>query len=491
VEDTKAAPRALGRYVLHEAIATGGMATVHVGRMTGAAGFSTTIAIKRLHPQLAGDPQFAAMFLDEARVASRVRHPNVVPTLDVVCEGGELFLVLEYVHGESLGSLLRLTRAHGGEPSPRIVCGVMVGVLRGLHAAHEATSERGEPLGIVHRDVSPQNILVGADGVPRVLDFGVAKAMGRLQTTRGGQLKGKLGYMAPEQVLSRRVGRTTDVFAAAIVLWEALSGRSLFPGETDAAVVHQVLHMPIERLPNDPRFGHDLVAIVARGLEREPDRRYASALEMADALERASGPVSPREIGAWVEATARDVLARRAALVARVEARSIDDPEGAGEAPSLSSSSTPTGAPGATPPLASQIGEPASQVSVSVAQAPTQPTARTWRAAAVVAIALGATAAGAIALRSGARPPATPEASADPGSTTVAPTGSAEASPATVAASDPAGAASAAQPEPAEPATSATAPLARRAHEPVRPPPARSSPATAPPPSVRPFYGRK
>src|SRR6516225_8996456 len=176
--------RVVGRYALYVAIAAGGMATVHLGRLIGEVGFSRTVAIKRLHPQYAADPEFVSMFLDEARLAARIRHPNVVPTLDVVATKGELFLVMDYVPGESLARLSRVCREQRRPIPHRITSAVMAGALHGLHAAHEAKSERGAPLGIVHRDVSPQNVLVGADGVPRVLDFGVAKAAGRMQETR-------------------------------------------------------------------------------------------------------------------------------------------------------------------------------------------------------------------------------------------------------------------------------------------------------------------
>ncbi|MCA9618767.1 MAG: serine/threonine protein kinase, partial [Myxococcales bacterium] len=188
--------RVVGRYELHQPIASGGMATVHLGRLRGQAGFSRIVAIKRLHTSFGETPALVATLLDEARLCSRIQHPNVVPTLDMVAEDDELLLVLDYVHGETLARLL------GGadEPLPlAVVNAVMSGALHGLHAAHEATGETGEALGIVHRDVSPQNIMVGRDGLARVLDFGVAKARGRMQTTREGQVKGKLAYMSPEQ----------------------------------------------------------------------------------------------------------------------------------------------------------------------------------------------------------------------------------------------------------------------------------------------------
>ena len=222
--------RIAGRYVLCDEIAHGGMATVYVGRLVGSAGFARTVAIKRLHAAYARDPDFVSMFVDEARLAARIHHPNVVSTLDVVALEGELFLVMEYIQGESLARLERLASDRGDRIPEAMAASMIAGILHGLHAAHEARDERGEPLGIVHRDVSPQNVLVGVDGVARVLDFGIAKAAGRIQTTRDGQLKGKLAYMSPEQ-LRGEVTRTTDVYAAGVVLWEALTGRQLFVGE--------------------------------------------------------------------------------------------------------------------------------------------------------------------------------------------------------------------------------------------------------------------
>src|SRR5262249_20814133 len=157
-----------------------------------------TVAIKRMHPHLALDADFATMFVDEARVVSRIHHPNVVPILDVVVSGNELLLIMEYVHGEPLSELRRLMEAQG--LPTRVALAAIAGALHGLHAAHEAKDEHGAPLMLVHRDVSPQNIVVGADGVPRVLDFGIAKAAGRLQMTLEGQVRGKVAYMAPEQM---------------------------------------------------------------------------------------------------------------------------------------------------------------------------------------------------------------------------------------------------------------------------------------------------
>src|SRR5271170_1455926 len=163
-----------GRYTIYGKIASGGMASVHFGRQRGGEGFARTVAIKRLHPHLAEDPAFRATLIDEARMAARIHHPNVVPTLDVVTAGGELLVVMEYVRGESLARLLKIERARSRRVPLSIVSAIATGALHGLHAAHEATSDTGAPLDIVHRDVSPQNLLVGVDGLARLIDFGVA-----------------------------------------------------------------------------------------------------------------------------------------------------------------------------------------------------------------------------------------------------------------------------------------------------------------------------
>jgi hypothetical protein len=313
--------RTIGRYRLYEAIAAGGMATVHYGRMQGPVGFARTVAIKRLHPEYARDPEFVAMFMDEARLAARVHHPNVVQTLDVVMCEGELFLVMEYVPAVSLSLLLQHAQAHGQRAPVAVATAMVADVLRGLHAAHEATDEEGNPLDIVHRDVSPQNILVGADGSTRVLDFGIAKATGRAaQATREGQVKGKFAYMAPEQVTNVCVTRQSDVFAASIVLWEALTGTRLFLAESEPALLARVLSAPIEA-PSTvvPELGRTLDGVVLRGLARDLTARYPTARDMVRDLEAHAALAGASQVGEWVEGLAGDALAQRAARVAEIE----------------------------------------------------------------------------------------------------------------------------------------------------------------------------
>ena len=314
------APLALGRYVLHEAFASGGMASVHLGRLVGPVGFSRTVAIKRLHKHLASDPEFVTMFLDEARLAARVRHPNVVPTLDVVAMEGEVFLVMEYVQGESLSYFLKRARKDGLAIDLRIVVQIVASALHGLHAAHEAKDERGEPLDIVHRDVSPQNVIVGADGVARVVDFGVAKATGRAQETRTGQVKGKLQYMAPEQMKGKGVTRAADIYAAGVVLWEALANARLFAGTNDVETMYRALEGAVAPpSATNPAVTPALDAIVRRALEKEPQARFATAEEFAAALESSVPSLPGSTIAAWVKDQAADALAERAKRVEEVE----------------------------------------------------------------------------------------------------------------------------------------------------------------------------
>jgi eukaryotic-like serine/threonine-protein kinase len=307
----------VGRYALHDRIASGGMATVYLGRLLGPVGFSRTVAIKRLHPHLLGDPSFADMFADEAKLAARVRHPNVVPTVDVLNADGELLLVMEYVDGESLSKLFKLTKKDMPRP---IAVAVVSEMLHGLHAAHEAQSEDGEPLGIVHRDVSPQNVLVGADGVARLLDFGIARAHGRMTNTREGDVKGKLAYMAPEQVRCEVITRRTDVFAAGVVLWELLTGQRLFASDNDGATIEKILVgwvAPPSSIVKDVPASLDAIAL--RALDPNPEKRFATAREMAVALEDALPRALGRDVAAWVEKVARKDLEARRLRVANIE----------------------------------------------------------------------------------------------------------------------------------------------------------------------------
>ena len=331
----EALPRLVGRYAIYDEISSGGMGSVHYGRLIGPVGFSRTVAIKCLHEQFLKDPEFISMFIDEARLAARVRHPNVVQTTDVVVLEDEVFLVMDFVQGESLSRLARSAGKRGRVPLD-VLSAVMVGVLHGLHAAHEATNERGESLHIVHRDVSPQNILVGADGVPRVIDFGIAKASGRAQSTRDGQVKGKLAYMSPEQLRAQPVDRRADVFAAGIVLWELLCGKRLFAAESEGAMVTMVLEHPVER-PSTlvPELPAEVDAIVLRALARDPAQRFETAEVMALALEAVLPLASNTKVARFVAELAGDTLAKRARAVAAIEESSDNHARALDSVPNL------------------------------------------------------------------------------------------------------------------------------------------------------------
>jgi hypothetical protein len=326
------APRKLGRYTLGGLVATGGMAEVHLGQVRGAIGFSRTVAIKRMHAHLASDPDFASMFADEARLAARVRHPNVVATLDVVLEGTNLCIVMEYIEGVTLAQLLKLGIEQGERMPAPVAIAILRDALEGLHSAHQAVDADGRPLGIVHRDVSPQNVIVGVDGISRVLDFGIAKANIRLHQTREGSgLKGKLAYMAPEQLEGAPVVRQSDVFAASIVLWEALTSQRAYGGAlSEGEMVTKILRGP----PPPPstvcaELGTAYDEVLMRGLARAPAERFDSARQMAAALTAAAEPASAAEVGAWVERIARAPLADRAQRVRQLETQLLGADEDA------------------------------------------------------------------------------------------------------------------------------------------------------------------
>ncbi len=275
----------IGRYELLGEIASGGMATVFLGRAIGVKGFARLVAIKKLHPHLEREEDFVAAFLDEARLAARIRHPNVVPTLDVDDQDG-LYIVLEYVEGDRLLGLLRHA-AKSGQPIPvPIALKIAVETLSGLHAAHELMDDDRKPLNLVHRDVSPQNVLIGIDGVTKITDFGIAKAESRLVTTRDGQLKGKIAYMPPEQARGGAIDRRVDVFAMGILLWEMLTSRRLFKGDNDVEILTNVLSLAIPTVRSIvPTIPAELDAAVMKALERDPEQRQDSALALAVALE--------------------------------------------------------------------------------------------------------------------------------------------------------------------------------------------------------------
>jgi serine/threonine-protein kinase len=395
------------------------MATVHLARAVGAGGFERLVAIKVMHPGLSEDPDFSAMFLDEARVAARIRHPNVVGTVDVQ-EGDEgLFLVMEYVEGPSLSAINRALHKKDRRMPIGIALRIMVDALLGLHAAHQQTGPSGEPLNIVHRDVSPQNILVGIDGQTKITDFGVARAEARLSSTRRGEVKGKLAYMSPQQVRTDPLDGRADSYAAGVVLWELLTGQRLFTGDNDGALVLNVMQGAL-RTPRevDERIPAPIDRECMRALRIEVDERHPTALAFAEALELAAEEAgvaiaTPRVLAAFV----KELGAHKPLAVPPVQ----DAPPPSTESPSRrTAAAAQVEAPPAAPAPAPAEARPAepeanSQVAsvVSAPRAPAASRARIGLAVAGVAVVIGGAAMGSRLL--GSAPPA--PASAAPAAT--------------------------------------------------------------------------
>ncbi|MCC7386137.1 MAG: serine/threonine protein kinase [Deltaproteobacteria bacterium] len=295
----------LGRYELLLELGRGGMAVVWAARMVGELGFSRVVALKTILPEYADDPSFRRGMFEEARIAARLRHANVVEVLELAEEGPLLYQVMTLIEGDSLAGLIAPDPSEGLRVAPippPVAARVLSDVLAGLHAAHEVTDDNGVSLNLVHRDVSPQNVLVGIDGVARLTDFGVAKALGRIaEETQMGQIRGKPGYLSPEQQARQVLDRRCDVYAAGIVLWESLAGRRLFQ-TSDAGP--PAARPADAQLPDPRRFVPDipepLVEVTFKALAQDRDRRYRTALDMRDAIDLAS-----REAG--IVAMAKDV----------------------------------------------------------------------------------------------------------------------------------------------------------------------------------------
>jgi serine/threonine-protein kinase len=283
--------QSLGRYEFLVPIAEGGMASVWAARLKGSRGFSKTVAIKTMLPGVSDDPAFEQMFLDEAQIASRIRHPNVAEILDLGEESEVLYLVMEWVDGEPLANLRRVAAKHGGVPRP-IAVRLIADACAGLHAAHELKDERGALVGLVHRDMSPQNLLITFDGVVKVVDFGVAKAAGRSsEQTNAGQVKGKPPYMSPEQALGEVVDRRTDVFALGIILYQLTTGKHPFRGESDLVTLQNIVSDKAILSPRayDKQYPRKLESVVMRALDRRRSSRFQTCADFESAIEDAIG----------------------------------------------------------------------------------------------------------------------------------------------------------------------------------------------------------
>ena len=300
----------LGRYQLCFELASGGMATVYLARMDGPHGFEKIVALKRIHPHLVSDRSYVDMFLDEARIASGITHPNVCSVFDFGEFNGEYYLAMEYLVGESLARLCRRAGASAEQrESPLLslkVARIIEEACEGLHAAHESKDVKGQSLNVVHRDVSPRNLFITYSGVVQVVDFGIASAKQRVHQTSTGQLKGTVPYMAPEQVRGGEVDRRVDIWGLGVVLWELLTLERLFRRETEVESMYAVLvgeiPAPSERRPG---IAPELDAIVMKALQREPEKRWRTAREMGQALHAfassQAADVGAAELSAWME----------------------------------------------------------------------------------------------------------------------------------------------------------------------------------------------
>ena len=310
-------PQTLGRYELLLRIGSGGMAAVYLARARGVAGFQREVAVKIIHPHLSDESEFVQGLLQEARIAARIRHPNVVPVLDVGEEGSGAYLVMDYVEGDVLSAMARRERSAGKRvPSP-IALRILCDALAGLHAAHELRDDGGELLQIIHRDFSPQNILVGIDGVARLTDFGVARVASLSSSTRSGLVKGKLGYMAPEQVRHpRSIDRRTDVWAAGVVAWELVTGQPLHAREEEAAMLLRIVsETPPRARSVQPDVPPAIDDAIAAALQMDVAERIATADELRRRLLDAGLPVATaEEVGAYVKAQADPKLKERREL---------------------------------------------------------------------------------------------------------------------------------------------------------------------------------
>lgn len=512
---TRPFPERIGRYEILLPIASGGMATVYLGRSRGIGGFERDVAVKLTHAHLVTSAEVAAELIEEAKLAVRVRHTNVVPVLDVGEDRFGLFLVMEYVEGDTLSGLQRRAAKSGNALSSAVGLRILVDALAGLHAAHELKDERGQRVGLVHRDFSPQNILVGLDGVSRLTDFGVAKAASRMSHTQAGGIKGKIAYMSPEQARARPVDRRCDVWAAGVVAWELLAGRRLYDSnQDDVGILLQIAGQVPPRLRS-----------VASGVPRELDAAVASALTLdveqrcpsAAAFERALLDACKAagvalagygEVATVVESLCGARLAERRARAKEVfELRSKVDTlaEPSADTPfsteglRVPPDSKPDGAPAvfATVPLAISVGAPsdatANTTSVSTSQALrllASSRAHNLRALAVVGLGTVVAVAGLgwLGLRNSGALPSEPSAAPSTGlrpdgAATGSVSADAEAPVATVAASFPGAAAASATAQPE--ASSASATPSAKGKVPVAKKSVLAAPAPSPPPAVR------
>ncbi len=319
----------LGRYELLLPIASGGMATVWVARSKGSRGFSKTVAIKTILPNLSDDPTFEQMFLDEASIASKIQHPNVAQILDLGEEDEILYLAMEWVDGESLSTLTKFAKKDGNEIPLRIGLKIVSQACAGIHAAHELKDDDDRLLMLVHRDVSPQNILISSSGIVKIVDFGVAKALGRTGETTAGQLKGKVPFMSPEQAKGGAVDRRTDIFALGIILYRIATGAHPFLDENDIKTMRNIIaRPPMPPRVKNPAVPVELERVILKALQKDPAKRFATAHELEQEIEavlaQTGASVTLDEVGTFVRATIGERDRKRRAAI-RDAALKIDE----------------------------------------------------------------------------------------------------------------------------------------------------------------------
>ncbi len=317
-----------GNYQLIKRLAMGGMAQIYLARQRGPEGFEKQVVVKRILPHLGENQEFVQMFLDEARIAARLNHPNIVQIFDLGAQDDSFFIAMEYIHGEDLRRVWKKADRAGTPIPVPLVCRIIIEACAGLDYAHKKTDAQGKPLGIVHRDVSPQNILLTFDGRVKVVDFGIAKAADQATVTRSGVLKGKYSYMSPEQAAGQRLDCRSDIFALGVVLHELLTCNRLFKRATDMATLQAVAECEIVPPSQvNPRVPKDLDAVVMKALTRRPEDRYADAAQLQLALEDwLSGHQRPSS-SAHVADFMKNLYAARLAEEARLGDVLVEDSE--------------------------------------------------------------------------------------------------------------------------------------------------------------------
>jgi serine/threonine protein kinase len=306
-------PEKIGRYVVINHLASGGMADMFLCRQDGPMGFQKLVAVKRIRVDHGDDHEFTDMFLDEARIAALLTHANIAQIYDLGMDERSPYLAMEFVNGRNLATIMRKLSAHDRAVPAEIAATILIGVTRGLSYAHAKSGMDGKPLRLVHRDVTPQNVLINVDGEVKLVDFGIAKASNQMARTRHGVLKGKYAYMSPEQVYGTALDGRSDTFAAGILLYEMLTGARLFKRTNTIETLKAVVSFtPPDPTLANPQLPRGLMQIAGRALIKDRDRRFSDAEDMAMALEKwrndAFGSFSPRMLSEWMEDLFRDEI---------------------------------------------------------------------------------------------------------------------------------------------------------------------------------------